>query len=215
MESHCEMGKFNWDKDPSVKYDGSGGGPPPGHVRRCQSRNRQRTQCGRWAIVGSQYCQFHGGRRPLTYNKMGIYSKRASAKLKQKLEELQELTADERIDLSEEIDVARVLAERAINMYDEMVIQEKGDARSKASAAMVLKDALRHVSELVAQHARVQAIAADKVSVHNLKWIADQVCKIIKEEIPDIQLQDRLIGRIEEMKLVSDELKPKVVLSIT
>ncbi len=96
----------------------TGGPPPAGHYRRCQSKaHTTQDQCAHWALRGSFYCKYHGGRRGLlTRRPRNTYAKFATDKLKDLLDEQNQLSPEERLTLINEIDVARALATQAVKM---------------------------------------------------------------------------------------------------
>lgn len=225
--------KKSWIKDPSVKKHGPGGGPPPNHVRRCQARNSLGLQCGRWALRGRDYCQRHGGRNHNARKVLGnYYSIHAGKKLSELLSELSTQTDDERLCLAEEVDVARLNTSRVLNIFEKIVINRdftdkdgnsidiSEDRKLKliSTCAHAVKDSLDQVSGLVQAMAKVEALKADKISVHNIKWVADRVMRLIEEEVApvDNDVAKRLCNKISEMRLFdSEEKTPKVILSIT
>jgi len=223
----------NWWKDPSVAKIKSGGGPPPNHPRRCQAPNFFGDQCGRWALTGVDYCSRHGGRNPRAKKQLAnYYSKHAGTKLSTLLKEIAEQSDDERLSLTEEIDVARINAARVLLLFEKIVIEENftdKDGRPldispekmlklKSSCAVAVRDSLDQVSALVQAMAKVEVLKRDKISVHNIKWAVDRIMRLIEEEVTPMNSEcaKRLCERIANMKLLeSDSSNPNVVLSIS
>jgi hypothetical protein len=224
--------KKTWFKDESVIYDGSGGGPPPNHPRRCQSRNAFGTQCGRWALVGRDYCQKHGGRNHNARKVLAnYYSKHAGKKLSDLLAELALQNDDERLSLAEEIDVARLNASRVLNLFEKIVIEESftgADGKQldltaetkmklKSSCANAVKESLDQVSSLVQAMAKVEALKADKISVNNIKWVVNRIMRLIEEIVVpyNADAAKELCAKISDMRLLENGQGPQVVLSIS
>ena len=232
MPREKRLKRKSWFPDPSVKKIGNGGPPPPNHPRRCQAPNFFREQCGRWALTGVNYCSRHGGRNPRVKKQLAnYYSKHAGSKLSGLLEELSKLSDDERLSLAEEIDVARVNASRVLLLFEKIVLEEKFLDKEgkevvltpdkllklKASCIDAVKVSLDQVSTLVQAMAKVEALKRDKISVHNIKWIADRIMRLIEEEVEPVNSEcaKRLCNRIADMKLLEEGPNAKVVLSIS
>lgn len=135
-----------------------------------------------------------------------MYARAAGPTLKSKLEELSRLSPDERHALGDEVDMARVMAERAVSMYDAAHFAEQGEGspelRSKAHA--VLRDALRFVSQLVDKAARVRAVNVGTVDWEQVDYFVDAITRILEEELADAGHQvlcDRVIERMKAIKM--------------
>ncbi len=189
-----------WKRDPKVTKTGQRGGPPPnGHVRRCQGRNEyltkrdgKPTQCGRWALIGRDYCGRCGKGRSLWKPKVarGWYSKYAGDALSAKLEEMRSAPPDERISLESEIDVARVLAAQTLQIFDLVVVQgEVGTADEetarvmKAQASIALRDAMSFVAGIIDKAARVRTLSEGTIDVELVGYIVHQVQKVIEKRV--------------------------------
>jgi len=213
--------KYHVDSNIKRNQNGPQGGQAiPGHPRQCQGTTRKGIQCGRWAIVGSQYCQFHGGRQPLIRRRMATnyYSRRAGKRLAEKFAEL-EANSEERMSLSSEIDTARILAERAVRTYEKVVIDDSlknsPDAeRLKANAAIVLRDALNHVASMVQSMAKIEAMCGSKVSIQNIKWVCERITKCIDSSTDDQKLKTEIFKKIEGLRLIDEAIENKVTITI-
>ena len=152
--------------------------PPEGHPRQCHARSqRTRRRCRRWALVGVDYCQFHGGRRALYY-KTGkkrlptFYSKYLGPKLKKRVEELLKTPHDEQVSLYEELALARSMACEALALA--APVFENGNdltPETRAKAVQVLGAALENVKDLVLAASRLEKDSADKVSLKVLHLV--------------------------------------------
>ena len=194
------MGKakdWGWKRDPLVHREGKPGAPPEGHVRRCQAKVRhEHRQCGRWALKGRNYCKLHGGQQPLY--EVGYYSRNAGKRLADKLDALASMDPDERNSLTEEIDLNRLLAERALKAFEATHYGDKEvSEKLKALAAQNLRDALQDVTEVVAKSAIIRSRSAEVVGIEDLGFIIHQIKKILDEEDVD----PRVIDRLDEIKL--------------
>lgn len=124
---------------------------------------------------------------------------------------------EELASLAEEIALARTLTERAVRLYDKVVIDPpegyKPPEKMVVSATENLKEALSHVSMLVEKHARVSALMQDKIPVGQLTYFTTAVARIIADEVGDDEaLQKKIIDRIEAIKLPDDKNDPNVLL---
>lgn len=109
----------------------NGGCPPDDHPRRCQAKARgSQDRCKRWALVGSNYCQFHGGRRTHTVKK-GLpyrYSKHLGPKLREAVDEFLAQPHHDQISLYEELAMLRLAATQAIRLAEPALV---GNAKIK------------------------------------------------------------------------------------
>mgnify|MGYP007032476559 CR=1 FL=1 len=195
-----------WERDPTGTRP-RGGPAPDGHTRRCQSACRRDPdrQCGQWARKGSLYCKFHGGNQPRhkTFEMSNWYSKRAGPILQDRLKELRESSPDERHSLSDEIDLARLIAERNVVIYERTVMVDKGSAELKASATESLRSSLDHVTDIVSKAARVHSISSSVVELEHIDYILQQVTRIIEEEVAsnDQKMADVVLEKLKGIKL--------------
>jgi hypothetical protein len=225
--------KFNGTKqdrypvDPNLKTTGRLKSPPAGHVRRCQGTTQLGVQCGHWANIGYRFCQYHSARRGsnqrASKKAMGFYSKNIGEKLRKKLEGMAE-SAENRLKLYEEIDLARVLAQNAVQMYDLVVEQNSLDgkvpdpavAAAKAQASQVMRDSLDHVASLVQTMVKIEKAEEGSVHIGNLKFMTDCVQRIIAEELGENQplLAKKILGRVAEIAMLDNVAANKVILSV-
>lgn len=156
------------------------------------------------------------------------YARKAGVELRAKLEELSAQPMSQTMSLKDEVEFARVLAARAVTMYDVVVEQGKLDIKkedgtvemnhkARMAAMSVTRDTISFLSELVEKMTKVEMAKKDKISVHNIIFITEQICRTLYEEIgPNNQeLAERCVKRILAIRaLHEDESHPKVVLNI-
>jgi len=183
---------------------------PDGHPRRCQAKSRAtQQQCKNWATKGRHYCRFHGGHLPYHKEKKlaGLYSRRANKRLK---ELLTDAANAERNSLAEEVDVARVLAARAMKSFEKICIEDPPTelaadkaklGRLRATATASLRTALSQVASLVTAHSKV--ISEQALDAHAAEYVVAQVVKILQERIEDEELLNALVTDLEELKVPS------------
>ena len=180
--------------------------PPPMHPRRCQSTNRHREQCTLWATRGDNVCHFHKKRGALYASSRlkGFYTRRAGPVLREKIEELEATALNEKLSLEGEVDMARILAERAIALFERACIDPDGVAKSsqetKAMAISAARSALTHVSNLVAEASKTRLINNEVLDTRGVDFVIAQVLEILEKMVRP------LVGD-EVMTLVIDAFK--------
>lgn len=201
-----EIGPWGWPFDPRVKRERGVALPPVGHTRRCQSAKRYvrpRQQCTQWACPGRHYCKFHGGRNPTTMPSR--YSKHAGPKLSEFLKGVEELGEDSptgRLDISEEIDLARALAGRSVEIFDATFFGDMETSPDlKAVAAHQLKAALTHVSDLAYKASKIFQSVPELLDGKILVHIIDQVSSALQDEELDEATVERIIKRLHRVQL--------------
>lgn len=135
---------------------------------------------------------------------MGWYSKNAGTKLAAKLEEIAAMGPDERHSLAEEIDISRLLAERALLIFEKTVIDPppgtEVPTELKARASETLRDRLQDVSDMVAKASAVRAKLESVVGVEDIGYVVHQVKKILQEELDEVQCR-AVTARLDELRL--------------
>ena len=165
------------------------GAPPDGHENQCRAKSRvTRLRCKRWALRGSHYCQFHGGRRAAqVYNKTGqrrlpgFYSKYLGPKLSQRVKELLDTPHDEQVSLYQELAIARANACEALKLSTPLFDGTKLDDSTKALIISTLGEAMKNVKDLVLAASRLEKDAEDKVSMKVVNLIVMQIIIAINE----------------------------------
>ncbi len=168
------------------------GAPPEGHPNQCKAKSqRTRQRCRRWALVTSDYCQFHGGRRAAAlYCKTGknrlprFYSKFLGPKLKERVEELLNAPHDEQVSLYEELAIARSNACQALKLaqplFDDDLKVELAE-ETKSLMIQTLGQAMGEVKELVLAASKLEKEASDKVSLKVVNLIVMQIVLAIND----------------------------------
>jgi hypothetical protein len=152
------------------------------------------------------------------------YSKRLGPKLKQLLAEA-EAEGDARLALEQECDVARVMALRAIEMYDKVVIEDglKGKnldedhvSRLKAQATITLREALNHVASLVLASHKAKALSASTLDAKNVDWVISEVGLVIARHLREDSpaLFDKIMTDLNNIKVIGKEGKANVTISV-
>lgn len=134
---------------------------------------------------------------------MSWYTRRAGPILRERLEELRTAAPDERHSLADEVDLARLMAQRNVAIYDTVVLDGKGSDELQAMATAGLRGALNHVSEIVSKAARVHVVSSTVIELEHIDYVLQQVTRIIEEEVADKDkaIADAVINRIAEIKL--------------
>lgn len=194
--------------------------PPAGHPKRCHGALRGSNppkQCTRWAIKGYRYCLSHaprlyrvnkrGGTSWRKKALKGYYSRRASSTLKERLEELAVVEPNRRLSLLEEVDLARVGCERAVQLFEAACLgpdSDKASLETKAAALGVMRASLEHVGKMVADAARARKDSLETVDVEQLDYIVSQILVILEEEIVQEHGRaafDRCAARFKQIRL--------------
>ena len=129
------------------------GKPPADHERRCQGKsNVRKARCEKWALTGSKYCQFHGGRQRVV--KVGrmkrVYSQHLGPTLKKRLEEMLDASHDDQVQLYEELALSRIMAQEAVALAD-IALSSADDRRSRTT----FLPAVRRLSGSIRKNQRV------------------------------------------------------------
>lgn len=159
------------------------GCPPPDHPRRCQAKSRRRqSRCQRWALKGSKYCQFHGGRRTESRgtNIPRIYSKYLGKTLKEELEAFLGQSHHQQVSVYEELAISRVAAAQALRLAEPVLTNDiKLKPETVALALSCLRDAMNNVRDMVVAAAKIEALATDKISIRYLDTFLTQIIRAI------------------------------------
>ena len=193
------MGDRSRGVDHPGKFEGS---PPPDHPRRCQgTKRRTRERCKRWALKGSERCQFHGGRRHVSRTK-GMpkrYAKFLGVTLRNKIEELTSDPHFDQINLYDEIAIARLSATQALKLAEPVLTGSiKVKNTTMVLAMSCLRDAMDHVRDVVVAAAKIEHDAGGKVSLRVVDLVIMQVIKAIHEVCDDPVLADLIEKAVRE-----------------
>jgi hypothetical protein len=127
-----------------------------------------------------------------------FYTRRASKRLNKLLALASQ---DERTSLAQEVDLARVMCERNIRIYDKVVLENAGSAKLKAKATQGLKEALRFVQESVRAHSASLAVSNTVVPVEHLAQVRQQFLKALEDVLLPTHedLYEMLSDRLEQL----------------
>jgi len=170
-----------------------GGAPPDDHARQCKARSMvTRKRCKRWALRGSDNCQFHGGRMSAAYrfkkgiyNVSGIYSKYLGPILTERVREAVNEPHDEQVSLYQELAITRSVACEALKLARPMFdpdLRKQIDDETAAMCMTTLNSAMASVKDLVLAAARIEKDSKDKVSIKVINLIVAQIITAVQDE---------------------------------
>lgn len=162
------------------------GAPPEGHPRQCKRERRTGHRCRKWAITGSDYCQFHGGsgqRCKVRNNHLPMfYSKYLTATLNEALEAQLELDSHEQLNLQEELALMRLTCGQAIAMFgaaNELPKDKENRDEVIMNASLIMRDALQSVAQMCKDAAAVESSRKDAITPMDLKQIVNQLVRLL------------------------------------
>ena len=167
---------------PTILLNGS---PPADHERRCQGKSLVRkARCEKWALTGSKYCQFHGGRsRVSRVGRMKrVYSQHLGPTLKKRLEEMLDASHDDQVQLYEELALSRIMAQEAVALADialSSANDDKGNGVSKGLAIDIVQKSLIVVKDFALAAAKLETDAKNTVSLRVVDLFIAQIMKSI------------------------------------
>lgn len=168
------------------------GAPPEGHPNQCRTKSQvTRRRCRRWALRGSGFCQFHGGRRAAAiYCKTGqrrlpsFYSKYLGPKLSERVKELLDSPHEEQVSLYQELAVARASACEALKLAQPLFDEKQAEKLSPETKSLIvatLGQAMTNVKDIVLAASRLEKEAGDKVSMKVVNLIVMQIVLAIND----------------------------------
>jgi len=151
---------------------------------------------------------------------MGYYSKKIGGSLAKALEEVAD-GIKERKDLSEEVDLARVMAERSLKMFEIVCLSEqsvKASNESKHQAIAGAREAISFVAKMVKDLAALEALRENgMLPMDHINLIALQMGDILLAEFGH-ENAERIQGCIEKMKQIgiakNNDVRPRIVLNL-
>lgn len=151
---------------------------------------------------------------------MNMYESAAGSKLKESLEKIRKKQA-EAYELFDELELARVITLRYVQMYDKVVVEGKNDKGEDVSPELKdkvirqLKDSLMQVSTLVEKAARSQALAAQFFTPQMNMALLEKVSKAISSVIGDeSETYAKIIQAIGQISVNEQKSSPKVSIAI-
>ncbi len=208
-----------WFIDPFAIRVGKGTADNPGHPRQCGAKNKYGEQCGRWSLQGRLYCQFHGGRQPLTRFKVAQrYGKYVSKSLADVIKSMTG-TPQEVLDLTEEVSISRVMLGNALTLatpcFDpDHKEHKKIDDNTRAIAIGTLRHSLDFVAKMVSTLAKIESLSSDKVPASHLEYFMTKVMEVIDDNCTE-KLARKIGEHIGNIKLPdANEIKTHVTLDL-
>lgn len=188
--------------DPTVKHVGQiTARCPDGHVGRCQSYRYGKKnmgaagQCGKWALKGKHYCKFHGGNKKTGKSSKvmpeNVYLRAARPSLRKLIEAYSAIVPEDQIQLTSEIALSRVIAEKAMGIFEAIHFESDPEVKEKISGSMqinsakALQEALTHVSVLCEKQAKVLAVASNVMSMEQMAYVLDKIALVVTQHFND------------------------------
>lgn len=171
--------------------DFASGRPAANSPRRCQALllKRHGRQCRRWALKGSKFCPFHGGRKKkLLHNvdrKMpGIYSKKLGPTLAKALEEAVSQPNGEMLRVYEELALVRLSSQESVRLFS--AVYELPDDHPKKSESLLMtgslmRESLQEVIKVAQTAASIESQQNDRVSIQHLAAVVEQIVRLAYE----------------------------------
>jgi hypothetical protein len=179
-------------------------GSPSKQEFRCQAKcRRTQEQCGKYALKGSNYCQFHGGRsgRPRKKGLDLFYANHLKGTLRERLEAWATLPHNEQVKLYEELALSRSMALEACKLAEKALAS--GDDKLKLLAGSAMRDAIGFVTETAMAVSKLESMATDKLSLNAIDLYVTQICRVIANHVPE-----------ETARLIEAEIKESVQLPL-
>jgi len=188
----------------------AGGRAIEGHPRQCQYMRAGIIRCGKWAVKGSDYCATHGGKceanSPDRIVRVGhlptFYSDKLKGTLKAAVEGALQAPVAEQLSVLEELAVSRATAGLVVDMFQQAVDKNNGEAMQKAG--FLVRETMEKIARLADIAARIQA-SGPNISVHTIHLIVNQIVRIAYEVFADDQPRAELFERMvrENVRLPS------------
>lgn len=157
----------------------------------CQAK-RRKGQCGNFKSVDppSDYCRFHGaGRAPSKRIRLDslprFYSKHLRGTLRDLVEEACAEDPAEQVELYEELAFMRRAVLDVVVLYEAAISSERVPDEVKVAAGSTMRAALKDVEYMVTAVGKLESLKRDKISVHNVDYVASQLTRIAFEVFGD------------------------------
>jgi len=214
----------------SAPGSNKGGAPPEGSPRQCKANSQvTRVRCRRWALISSNYCQFHGGRQAAKfyrpYNRKtklpDYYSKYLGPKLSQVVNELLDAPHDDQVSLYNELAIARASAMQALALAQPL-FEESSDVKLnpelKALIIATLGESMKNVKELVLAASKLEKESSDKVSIKVINLVVHQIITAINDVCgtENMVIAEAIAKAIDErVRLpLNDKLNPTIKVNV-
>lgn len=186
------------------------GGAPNDERYQCHATRRCGIRCRKWALKGSKYCQFHGGRRsrdiPVRTAELPVfYSHRLTKTLNEMVEDHLSLDPNEQLSLLQELALMRQAASEAVALYSAATKSDSSETRN--AAAMIMVDALKNVQTMCQAATSVEATRKDRLDGFALKTVIAQVARIAYDCFGDTEDARRFEDMLRETIKVPGEVE--------
>lgn len=194
--------------DPTIKALTLAANKDFNHPRRCQGIWKGE-RCKYWALKGEIYCKprhfkmvlaQRKGRvaAQLTHSVNGItdmaqinfYKHRIGPRLSERLAQLAAAPLHEKLSLSQELDIMRDLAGESLALYS-AAIELPNDKPNKeqivSSAICLMQQSLEQVRVYCKTAAEIENMSKDKISVHDIQDLVNQICRMVRACFGDYQ----------------------------
>lgn len=145
------------------------------------------------------------------------YLRNASRQLQEALKEYAE-SEDDRFSLEAEIDLARLLTERAVKLFDAAHYGEKADTLDpelKAASRAALTNNLRNVMDLVEKAAKVMALTRGMYTPKQVQQQMMSVTRIIERYVTDESKLKAIMLELGTIKTTNEHAKAGTTIIIT
>ena len=180
---------------------------------RCSSISPAGKQCDQNAPPGKATCRRHGAQPLVLFgivnpggggdpNKASIYEQNAGPHLRGVLRKLGGADPSETLSLLDEVQVARAIAARSMQVLSVAEQSTKCSEDLKIAAADHALRSVTAVGELAARAAKVRKESDITAQSEAIDWVTAQVCRIIQIELRDHdpRMADRIVERIKRIK---------------
>lgn len=177
--------------------------PWPEH--QCEAKRKNGKRCRKYKLKGARTCEFHGGRtgqrareRVRVDHLPRFWSKQLGPTLTAYVREITDSPPEDQTALYEHLALMQHAAGPAIALYD--LACTKDNLMLQVEASQLMKTALKDCANLAEQIVRINAAAKDKISVHHIEYVVNQIVRIIYENVGEPE------GRIVE-KAIREKVK--------
>jgi len=145
------------------------------------------------------------------------YTTRASKRLQDALKEFAEAEND-RFSLEAEIDLARLLTERAVRIFDAAHYGEKEgeiNPELKAASRQALLNNLQNVMSLVEKAAKVMALTRGLYTPKQVQQMMMSVTRIVERYVTDESKLKAIMTEFNDIKTTNENAKAGTTIIIT
>lgn len=158
-----------------------------------------RGQCKKYALKGTHYCSAHTRRiKVFSVASKNIYALRASKKLQSLVEEI-EKNPDERMQLAQEIDMARAFSVEAISTAAAVMESSTIGIESKMTAIKLAHESLAEVSLLVEKHTKICALTDGLLTPSQVDAVVKQVAAIVEANVSDETTRQKILDQLADV----------------